>query len=167
MQTAAEQIWEKAKLIERQRVEAVQEEARRQGKKSSVVYEPSKVKQPWAWSRAGAGPLFDLGDELVSAVTEFDFDLNDEGFVDFLRQAFQLHICGKPGSEYWDLLNRKAVSREEFFATESMAYAQEHEGCRHQFTDDEMQGLWRIFERNRIYIQGAYDVYKQGAILWE
>lgn len=156
--TAERQLWMEASRREKQRVEDLHKAAKAKGKTSTAQFSPARAAKPWAWTRTGPGPLFDLDDEFVSAVTDFDYDLNDPDFVLFLDS--QLHICRAEGSTYWNLLQKKTVSYSEFVENPDMQQAQEFEGKRHQYSPAHLNRFWGIFLRTRVYLQGAYDCYR-------
>jgi len=157
--TAERQMWEEAARREREHVENTHAKARKMGKKSSAEYSPNRAAKPWSWSSAGPGPLFELDDDMISAVYSFDYNLDDERFVTFLDQAAQLHICRKKGSSYWSLLQRKTTTPAEFLDDPEMQYAQQFNGQRYRYSDDELTDYLYIFVRTRVYLQGAYDAY--------
>lgn len=158
--TAEHQIWLETLKREKQRVDNIHKTAEARGQTSAAQFLPKRVTKPWTWSRSGPGPLFDLDDALMFAVTDLDYDLDDPEFVTFLSDAAQLHICRLEGRTYWNLLQAKSVSREEFIENPDLQYAQEYEGQRYKYSFDEMKCFWRIFLRTRVYLQGAYDCYR-------
>ncbi|QFT74028.1 hypothetical protein FIU92_13400 [Ruegeria sp. THAF33] len=159
--TAEQQIWIEALKREKNRVEKIHKKSRDEGKKSSAQFLPERVPQPWVWSRSGPGHLSDFDDAFLLSVTDFDYDLDDQDFVQFLKDAAQLHICRARSSTYWHLLQTKSVSFEEFGGHPELQFAQEYQGKRHRYSEGEMYGLWRIFLRTRVYLQGAYDSYRK------
>ncbi len=152
-------MWEEAARRERERVDDIHAKAKEQGKKSVAQYSTERAVKPWSWSSAGPGPLFDLDDCMMLAVHDFDYDLDNEGFVAFLDHIAQLHICRKKDSSYWNLLQRKAITRADFLDNLEMQRAEELNGQRYRYSDVELEVHLQNFIRTRVYLQGAYDAY--------
>lgn len=155
--TAEGEMWEEACRREHDRVKELELTAASQGKISSAKFQaPAK---PWSWSAAGPGALFDLDDRMITVVHSLDYDLDAKRFVSFLDRKAQLHLCRQQDSPYWEMLQRKFVSRDEFVSNPSIQYAQEFKGECYRYSEEELKGFWRIFLRTRVYLQGAYDTF--------
>jgi len=158
--TAEHQMWVEAGRRERERVQRLHAEANAAGRSSVAQYSRERAAKPWTWSKSGPGPLFELDDQMIHTVQDLDYDLDDEGFVSFLSDAAQLHICRSRGSNYWALLGSRQVSYEQFVRADGIRLAQEYEGKRYEYSDAELRSMWRIFVRTRVYLQGAYDAFR-------
>ena len=152
-------LWNEAKRREKDRVTAQHEKMRGEGKTSTAVYDPSRVRKPWTWRCTGMGPLFDLDDEMIASVRTFDFDLDDKRFLAFLKDTYQMHLCRDPQGAYWNALQDKNTDLSAFLANKCLRHAEEHAGTRRLFSDAETRGLWRIFSRTRVFLQVTWDVF--------
>lgn len=161
MQTAEAQIWDKARQIEKERVETQHAKMRRDGKISKAEYNPDKVLQPWTWGSSASHSLHNIDSTLVLSVDHFDFDLNDREFIEFLRKKSHLHMCRSEGSAYWNALNDHSVTKEDFLANRDFQFAQEYEGTRHKYSEGDLLSLWKIFHFTKVFLQGAYDHFKK------
>jgi hypothetical protein len=159
MKSVEAQLWEQALDAERRRVEQVHNEAEAKGKKSTVIYEPRNVAKPWSWESRWKVSLHDISAGLVMKVSEFDFNLDDDGFQAFLKPCGLLHLGGVPQSAYWQAMNDPNMDKAAFLAVEDFRFAQEHEGKRHRYSDAEMKTRWRIFQFSRVMLQAAWDAY--------
>ncbi len=160
MQTAEAQIWDRARQMEKNRVEAQHAKMRKDKKVSKAEYNPEKVLKPWTWGSSATHSIHNIDPDLVFSVSHFDFDLSDDGFVDFLGKNFHLHRCGARGSAYWNALNDHSVTKAGFLTNTEFQFAQEYEGERHKYSDGELLSFWKIFHFTKVFLQGAYDKFK-------
>jgi len=157
MQTAEAQIWDRARQIEQSRVEAQHVKMRESGKTSKINYNPEKVSKPWTWGNSAKHSLHNIDAGLVFSVSSFNFDLNDESFVDFLNRNFHLHMCRTRGSTYWNALNDHSFTKSDFLENKDFQFAQEYEGKRYKYGEGELLSLWKIFHFSKVFLQGAFD----------
>lgn len=160
MQTAASQIWDRARQIEKERVEAQHAKMQSEGKISKAEYNPEKVLQPWTWGSSATHSLHNIDPNLVLSVSHFDFDLNDGNFIEFLKKKSHLHMCRAEGSAYWKALNDHSVTKAEFLADRDFHFAQEYQGTRHKYSEGDLLSHWKIFHFTKVFLQGAYDNFK-------
>lgn len=161
MQTAEAQIWDRARQLEKHRVEAQHTKMREEGKVSKAEYNPEKVLKPWTWGSSATHSLHNIDADLVFSVSHFDFDLSDDAFVDFLKDNFHLHMCRARGSAYWNALNDHNFTKSDFLGSTEFKFAQEYEGKRHKYSEGELLSLWKIFHFTKVFLQGAYDNFKK------
>jgi len=157
MKSVEAQLWEQALDAERRRVEHKHSEAKAEGKKSTVIFEPRNVAMPWSWENRWTAGLHDIPSGLVMKVSEFDFNLDDDDFQAFLKPRGLLHLGGVPQSPYWQAMNDPTMDKAAFLAVEAFHFAEEHEGKRHRYSDAEMKTHWRIFQFSRVLLQAAWD----------
>jgi hypothetical protein len=161
MKSVEAQLWEQALDAERRRGEQVHSEAKAKAKKSTVTYEPRNVAKPWSWENYWKTNLHDIKPELVMMVSEFDFNLDDDGFQAFLKPRGLLHLGGVSQSAYWRAMNDPEMDAASFLANEAFHLAQEHECKRHRYSEGEMKTLWRIFQCSRVMFQAAWDAHTE------
>jgi len=157
MKTAEAQIWDRAHQLERDRVAALHEKMSKEGKVSKAVYNPDRVLKPWTWGSDASHSLHDIDPDLVFSVRDFDFDLREVEFINFLKDRSHIHLCRSPGSAYWLALNDHSLSRDDFISHGEFKFAQEFNKRRYQYTPDEMTIHWKIFYFTKVFLQGAYD----------
>jgi hypothetical protein len=155
--TAEEQIWEAARQIEKTRVMAQHARMQAEGKLSKAEYAPEKISKPWTWGSSAADSLHDLDPDLVFSVSEFDFNLENTEFTEFLEQKFHIHLCRESGSSYWLALNCHQFTKLDFLADQNFQFAQEYRGTRYRYSENEMLIQWKIFHFTKVFLQGAYD----------
>lgn len=161
VKSAEDQIWDEKRRLEKIRVEKIQKNADKEKRKTDVRYSPEKVEKPWTWGSSARYSLYNIPENLVLSVKDFNFDLNNKNFVNFLEEKGHLHICGKEESNYWNLINNKGVKQKDFMENKNMRLAQLYNEKRHIFSDGEMKTLWKIFQYSRVFLQGAYDHFKK------
>ncbi len=122
-----------------------------------------KIQKPWR-RRAPQSLCQEI--DLLSLVSEYDYDLHDSRFQEYCASRGVLHVAGKHGSGYWEYFSDFTKSDTEFFSDESRRFAQEVGGKRHRYSDDDLKSLWRIVIIGRAKLQDCWEIYgsSRGAI---
>ena len=67
---------------------------------------------PKPWTRSGNGICQEI--ELLSLVSEFDYDLDDERFQEYCDRRGVLHVAGELGSRRWKYFARHGWAKERY-----------------------------------------------------
>ena len=124
--------------------------------KQSRSTDPVKtIREQSDWKRTQKETLLQDFNLLIK-ITEYDFDLTDQGFKDYCHARGVLQKMGND-SRYNFTANHKAI-KEEFFVL--FRYAKEYHGSSYRFTDKEMAIHWEIMLAAKGAIQDAWELYQ-------
>lgn len=146
-------------LIEEEEKRCQLEETRRAiaGKENQKPVNRRKIAKPW--TRTGPYALCQEV-ELLSMVDEFDYDLTDSAFLEYSRYRGVLHLAGASDSRRWKYFADYYKTKEEYLADEEFWFAQEFEGKRHRYTDQELSSKWEIILLGRAKLQDCWELYR-------
>jgi hypothetical protein len=114
------------------------------------------------WSRPGPQALCQDTD-LLLLVSEYDYDLSRPDFQAYCRSRGILYMAGTPGTTRWEYSEHYGTTKAEFLDNPYFQYAQEVNGQRHRFTQDDMETQWRITCLARAQLQDCWELFSQGA----
>lgn len=112
------------------------------------------------WSRPGAEALCQESD-FLSKVYEYDYDLSDNGFQNYCLSRGVLNVAGEKGSKRWDVFLNHNKTRNQYLSDHYFHFAQEVDGKRYKYTDDEMETGWKIILIGRGELQDCWELYSQ------
>jgi hypothetical protein len=124
-----------------------------------------KVKRktiPKPWTRLG-NPALCLEVDLLIMVRDYDYDLSSKKFQDYCAARGILHVAGEPGSRRWKYMADYRKTKSAYFSDPYFQYAEEVDGKRHRFTDDEMETGWRVVLLGRAKLQDCWELYSHGS----
>ena len=110
------------------------------------------------WTRPGENALCQDTDLLI-LVSEYDYDLTDTHFQRYCEARGVLYVAGEPGSRRWEFFRHYTKSKTEYLKDPYFQFAQEHNGKRYRYTDDEMETGWRIVVIGRGKLQDCWELY--------
>ncbi len=93
----------------------------------------------------------------VAAGTALCYDLDCETFRAFAERRGVLYQFARPGARAWAYLRDLTLSERDWLSDEAVRYAQEHEGKRHRYSDDQMRSHWGVVEIQRRKIQTCWE----------
>ena len=101
--------------------------------------------------------------ELLLKVTEFDFDLSDDGFLFYAEQRGVLWYAGAEGSRRREFVGNVALGREDFVADPYFQFAETAPECGepHRYDEKELETAWRVICYTRARLQDAWELYKE------
>lgn len=116
-----------------------------------------KIQKPW--TRPEHSTLCqDLA--LLIMVSEYDYRLSDAGFVDYCAKRGVLHVAGEPGSRRWGFMANYQKSKSDYLDDDPYFwFAEEVDGKRYRFTDEQMETGWRIITLGRAKLQDCWELY--------
>lgn len=120
-----------------------------------------KVKRkmiPKPWGRPGDVALCQEIDLLIM-VSEYDYDLADETFQAYCSARGILHVAGKTGSRRWQYLADYRKTKSAYLADPYFQFAEEVDGKRYRYTDEEMGTGWNIMLLGRAKLQDCWELY--------
>lgn len=122
-----------------------------------------KVKRrtiPKPWARPGGSALCQEIDLLIM-VDEYDYDLSNKTFQGYCSARGILHVTGEPGSRRWEYMADYAKTKRDYLADPWFQFAQEFDGKRYRYTNEEMETCWKIVRLGRAKLQDCWELYSQ------
>lgn len=98
--------------------------------------------------------------ERLLACDHWDYDLTDVAFVATCVARGVLYRFGSPGGRAWRFIENVSLSVEDWLADEGVRFAQEHEGKRHRFSDEDLRAHWRCVLIQRARVQDCWEIYR-------
>lgn len=98
--------------------------------------------------------------DVLAAVSQYDFDLSDEGFCAYAERRGVLYKAGVRGSRRWQAAADHSFTFEQFCAEPSFQFAIEWQGQRYRYSDAEMAGHWRIMRIAKGGLQDCWQLYQ-------
>jgi hypothetical protein len=115
---------------------------------------------PKPWDRPGDSSLCQESD-LLTMVSEYDYDLSDEGFQAYCSARGILHVAGEPGSRRWEYLADFRKTKNAYLDDSYFQFAQEVDGKQYRYTDSEMETGWKIILLGRAKLQDCWELYSR------
>lgn len=97
--------------------------------------------------------------DLLTHVTEYDYDLSDAFFRDYAAARGVLYVAGKLGSERWRLFADPTLPLESFVGDPSFQYAVRCEMDRRKFSKRDLKIQWKILVHGRALLQDCWEIY--------
>ena len=153
-----EQIHQFLMEQEEKRCRALEEEYNRSEETKGKTVKRKTISKPWV--RSGKYALCQEIDLLIM-VDEYDYDLSDKKFQDYCLARGVLHVSGKIGSKRWQYFLDHRKSKNDYLTDPYFQYAEEVDGKRHQYTNEEMEIGWKIMMLGRAQLQDCWELYSQ------
>ena len=119
-----------------------------------------KISKPW--TRSFSLSLCPESD-LLEMVTDFDYDLSDPEFQIYCKNRIGLNHA-LPQSRRWDFFEKHQLTKNDYLEDPYFHYAEEYNGKRYKYTEDELHSNWRVIMLGRATIQDCWEIYKGGNI---
>jgi hypothetical protein len=145
-------------LIEREDQRCVTleaENALREETKGKVV-KRRKIAKPW--KRGGRISLLQDTD-LLLMIREYDYDLLNKDFQNYSSSRGVLQTAGQVESKKWKFCVDHSKTKNDYLADPAFHYAQEMDGKRYKYTDNEMETGWKIIVIGRAKLQDCWEIY--------
>lgn len=97
-------------------------------------------------------------DQLLS-IEEYTYDLGNAAFLEYCINRGVLYVAGRPGSRMWEYFRDTALGLDDWLSDETVRYAQEYEGSRHRYADEDMRAHWRSVLIGRGKLQDCWDLW--------
>jgi len=123
----------------------------------------NKVKRkpmPKPWVRPGDSALCQEPDLLIM-VSQYNYDLSDEGFQAYCSARGILHVAGELGSRRWKYLADFRKTKSAYLADPYFQLSQEVAGKQHRYTDADMETGWKIMLLGRAKLQDCWELYSR------
>lgn len=92
------------------------------------------------------------------AVDRWSYDLKDVAFVAECVRLGVLYRFGSPGGRAWRFIEDTSLGLADWLADEGVRFAQEYQGARHRFSDEELTAHWRCVLIQRARVQDCWDL---------
>ena len=99
--------------------------------------------------------------ELLVMVDEYDYDLSNENFQSYCASRGILHVAGEQGSRRWEFVANFTKTKQDFFADAYFQYAEEVNGTRYRYTEQEMETAWKITVLGRAKLQDCWELFSR------
>lgn len=105
--------------------------------------------------------------ELLCKITNFDFDLGNEGFQKYARSRGCLNTAFRAGSCHRRYVHDHWLTEADYLADNDIeiTHAQIYEGKRHEYTESERHGNWQLIVVARAKLQDCWEVYNKTAAI--
>lgn len=154
-----DQMHEYLKRKEKERCKTLEIEQEKQekktGKKGKKITE-RKVSKPW--TRVPRETLCQEVDLLVM-VSEYDYDLSNADFREYCRERGVFNVAGEEGSKRREYFLNHKKKKDEFLDDPYFQFAQESNGKKYRYTDDEMKTGWKTVEIGRAKLQDCWEIF--------
>jgi hypothetical protein len=110
------------------------------------------------WTRPAERSLCERAD-LLMLVTQYDYDLADESFLNHCEARGVLHVAGVPGSRRWEFFSDYGKLKSEYLADPYFQFAEKSSAKQYRYTDREMDSGWEIIVLGRATLQDCWQVY--------
>ncbi len=138
-------------LIDQEEIRCQQEE-----KIKGKIVKRRNIPKPW--SRNFPKSLCQDGD-LLKMVTEFDYDLSNIEFQKYCIDRGRLNFA-KQGSRRWEFYEKHYLTEEEYLNDGYFHYAEEYNGKKYKYTDEELRTGWRLIMLGRATIQDCWEIFQ-------
>lgn len=116
------------------------------------------IRKPWA--RPGESALCQEIDLLIM-VDEYEYELSNKMFQDYCSARGVLHVTGMSGSRKWEYMADYTKTKRDYRADPSFQFAQEFDGKRYRYTNEEMETGWKIVLLGRAKLQDCWELYSR------
>ena len=89
----------------------------------------------------------------------YAYNLDDEAFRGYCLQRGTLYVCGKPGARYWEYFRDFSLTLDDYLTDREMSFAQEHQGKRHEYTQDQLRAQWTCVRVGRGKLQDTWEIW--------
>jgi hypothetical protein len=145
-------------LIKREEEKCREIEEKMKNGRDGVTKKVKRKKVAKPWTRSGPKALC-MEPDLLLMVDEYDYDLANKDFQEYCLNRGILGFAGDIGSKRWSFFLDFCKSKAEYLNDPYFQFAQEMNGKRHKYTDNEMEGGWKIIKLGRAKLQDCWELY--------
>ena len=143
---------------EEERCRALEAEFNKNEETKDKKVQRKTISKPWV--RPGEFGLCQ-GVDLLIMVDEYDYDLSDKMFQSYCSARGILHVAGEPGSRRWLYLADYRKTKSDYLTDPYFQFAEEVNGKRYRYTNEEMETGWKIMLLGRANLQDCWELYSR------
>lgn len=99
--------------------------------------------------------------ELLTMVSEYDYDLSDKKFQVYCSERGILNVAGESGSRRWKYLADYRKTKSTYLADPYFQFSEEVDQERYRYTGEEMETGWKIMLLGRAKLQDCWELHSR------
>ena len=96
----------------------------------------------------------------LMAISAYTYDLSDNGFLAYAERRGVLYVAGHPGARMWNYFLNTGLTLDDWLRDPEVAFAREHEGKRHAYSQEELRSQWTAVRIGRGKLEDCWRIWK-------